>query len=144
MGEPLPLPITIGAYDSRESLIEYMPVLSVLKQVTEALNLQTWHLPVVDSPLDGECTTSGHPRWNSHSTHYGTDQFGFSAIPGGYREYWEFVFHDIGHAGNWWTSTEFEDRITNAWYRSMFNDSVSVPRYLTHIGRGLSVRCVRD
>jgi len=31
------------------------------------------------SPLGGECDTSEHPRWSSHSTHYGFDEFGFSA-----------------------------------------------------------------
>lgn len=38
-----------------------------------------------NSPLEGECETSIHPRWDSYDIHYGTDEFGFSAVPGGQR-----------------------------------------------------------
>jgi uncharacterized protein (TIGR02145 family) len=39
----------------------------------------------VSSPLGEDCNTSDHPRWNAHDTHYGTDAFGFSGLPGGHR-----------------------------------------------------------
>lgn len=40
----------------------------------------------VSSPLGGDCATSTHPRWNSSgSTYYGTDEYGFNALPAGYR-----------------------------------------------------------
>ncbi len=39
----------------------------------------------VYSQEGGECDTDDHPRWDSDFTHYGTDEFGFSALPGGTR-----------------------------------------------------------
>ena len=56
----------------------------------------------VDSPLGGECDTSGHPRWTSYSSdYYGTDEFMFSALPGGVRP-----FQGVGSIGYWWSSSE--------------------------------------
>ncbi len=92
------------------------------------------------SPLGG-CNTSDHPRWNSHSTHYGTDEFGFSALPGGLRST-NGSFSDIGIRGRWWSSSEFAS--TTAWYRLMNNNNGGVYRFSTNKANGFSVRCVRD
>ena len=37
----------------------------------------------MNSPLGGECNTNEHPRWNASHIHYGTDDYGFSGLPGG-------------------------------------------------------------
>ncbi len=59
----------------------------------------------VSSPSGGDCATSYHPRWNSSSTHYGTDAFDFSTLPGGFRKY-EGTFISLGIYGYWWSSTQ--------------------------------------
>ena len=58
----------------------------------------------VNSPLGGDCNTSEHPRWNEHSTHYGTDDYGFSSLPGSFRSE-TGTFYNIGARGFWWSST---------------------------------------
>ncbi|MCD4698648.1 MAG: hypothetical protein K8S16_20655 [Bacteroidales bacterium] len=95
----------------------------------------------VDSSLGGECNTSEHPRWNSNSSNYGTDNYGFSGLPGGYR-YTYGPFYPIGHYGYWWTSTEnssntAEGRILQ--YSESLVSSLYGSKPL-----GSSVRCLRD
>ncbi|MBN1338600.1 MAG: hypothetical protein JXA03_04715 [Bacteroidales bacterium] len=52
----------------------------------------------MNSPLGGSCNSSEHPRWNEHGTHYGTDDYGFSGLPGGYRNT-NGTFYDFGDYG---------------------------------------------
>ena len=97
----------------------------------------------VFSPLGAYCTKSDHPRWNSHSTHYGTDGFGFSALPGGNSgidgiDNYRF----IGNNGYWWSSTE--NFSTNAWYRQLLYNYGNVYRAYYDKYLGISVRCARD
>ena len=49
----------------------------------------------------------------------GTDDYGFSALPGGYY-YGIFEFEYIGILGYWWSATEAKD--SNAMYLDMFGD----------------------
>jgi uncharacterized protein (TIGR02145 family) len=95
----------------------------------------------VNSPLGGDCNTSEHPRWDSHITHHGFDEFGFSAFPGGYR-YTNGDFYDLGCYGPWWSSSEISS--TRAWGRSMYYSDGNVNRYSNNEGFGFSVRCLRD
>ena len=96
----------------------------------------------VSSPLGGDCATSEHPRWNSHSTHYGTDEFGFSALPGGVRGT-DGNCYGLGYYGLWWSSTEHSS--VYAWLRGLRNDHGNVIRhYSDNKHPGFSVRCVRD
>lgn len=82
--------------------------------------------------------TSG---WNSGGN--GTDEYGFSALPGGFRYYYYYGgFFDVGDSGYWWSSTE--GLATNAWNRGMFYDDRFVDHFCNDKSRGLSVRCVRD
>ncbi len=94
----------------------------------------------VNSPLEG-CNTFEHPRWNSHSTHYGFDEFGFSALPGG-RRYPAGSFSHLGTRGRWWSSTEHSS--PTAWGRSMVLDDGVVAPYGGNKALGFSLRCVRD
>ena len=58
----------------------------------------------VNSPLGGDCTTSEHPRWNENN-HYGTNDFGFSGLPAGYRN--SNGKHDfMGKNGYWLTLSQ--------------------------------------
>ncbi len=94
----------------------------------------------VGSPLDG-CDTSEHPRWDSNNTHHGFDEFGFSALPGGFR--WSFgSFGNVGNNGEWWGATERSG--TLAWNRRMGSSYGYVIRSNILKSYGFSVRCRRD
>ena len=95
----------------------------------------------VDSDLEGDCDTSEHPRWDSHSTHYGFDEFGFSALPGGNRRT-NGSFNGIGRYGGWWSSTEGSS--AHAWNRAMYRSDGNVNRSNGNKANGFSLRCVRD
>jgi uncharacterized protein (TIGR02145 family) len=71
----------------------------------------------------------------------GSDEFGFSALPGGGRDLFGSISH-IGYSGFWWSSTGYN--INNAWYRRMFCSDSDVLRdnYIKRLG--LSVRCIKD
>ncbi len=85
-----------------------------------------------------------HPRWASPNTG-ATDEYGFSALPGGYRIS-NGGFTNAGFSGHCWSSSENDSMIltTYAWYRSMICDSSSVNRYSNNKRFGFSVRCLKD
>ncbi len=97
----------------------------------------------INSPLGGGCNTTEHPRWNEYTTqNYGTDDHGFSGLPGGYRNY-VGAFKYSGNYGTWWTTT-LDPTTDNAWRRLLSYSYGYV--YGPQIGKivGLSVRCLRD
>jgi len=115
----------------------------------------------VGSPLGGDCHAAEHPRWemlcrprvtglaavrralrnfiDGVSVGYGTDEFGFSALPGGRATYGCFV--RLGELGYWWSSTEASP--LRAWVRQMTLGG-TVNRWDVSKDYGFSVRCVRD
>ena len=69
----------------------------------------------------------------------GTDEVGFSGLPGGERNGLG-TFDYIGEDGTWWSSTE---AITNlAWSRTLIYESGDVSRDFNSKVFGFSVRCV--
>jgi uncharacterized protein (TIGR02145 family) len=110
-----------------------------------------WHLP-----SDVEWTTltdyvggssrgkklkskDGWEYWSE--TNNGTDDFGFSALPGG-KSNGNGVFQNAGREGDWWSATEYR---TGTWRRYMeysndgvYRDSNGNKTYL------FSVRCVEN
>ncbi len=85
-------------------------------------------------------TTSG---WYGNGS--GTDLFGFSGLPGGYRGY-NGYFYDVRHNNQWWTSTELSYGFT-AWLHGLDWSYSGVYRdYGFNFDKrnGFSVRCLRD
>ncbi|HYQ57545.1 MAG TPA: FISUMP domain-containing protein, partial [Draconibacterium sp.] len=81
--------------------------------------------------------TSG---WDDNGN--GTDDFGFSALPGGFRHS-VGGFDAVGYFGAWWSSTENDNNL--AWNRAMHSNSSTVARDIIYNKRfGYGVRCVRD
>jgi uncharacterized protein (TIGR02145 family) len=83
---------------------------------------------------------------NDSINYNGTDDFGFSALPGGYRHsnggWW-----NGGISGTWWTATEEESeyRGIRAYYRDIgTNDGVGVTEGGGKKLNALSVRCVKN
>jgi uncharacterized protein (TIGR02145 family) len=78
---------------------------------------------------------------NIYSTN-GTDDYGFSAMPGGHGGI-DTNFEDLGVRGNWWTADTSGNGY--AYYRSLRHDGVHLEEnYNDKKGRGFSVRCVKD
>ena len=75
------------------------------------------------------------------TTNTGTDDYGFSALPGGYR-YNDGSFYDIRSFAFFWSATEGSSSF--AWYRYLNNLDGDVPRDYTFKSVGASVRCLRD
>lgn len=94
-----------------------------------------------DSPLGGDCDVTGHPRWNPDNTHYGTDDFGFAALPGGYRNFGGYYDY-IGSNGFWWTSSE--GGMFFAWVMTIASNSGNLTRSSYRKQLGFSIRCIRD
>lgn len=94
-----------------------------------------------ESPLGGHCNTNDHPRWNKNSEHYGTDIFGFSALPSGYRAS-NGSFSSIGRGSLFWNAAGDSKRdISRMW---ITNDNGSIRRYTSYPLIGASVRCIKD
>jgi uncharacterized protein (TIGR02145 family) len=79
------------------------------------------------------------PLWNDNGK--GTDEFGFSALPGGSAKS-PTSSSGVGDAGYWWSATE--DGASYARGLSMYSDDAAVGNYTGGKTNALSVRCVRD
>lgn len=95
----------------------------------------------VNSPLGGDCNTDEHPRWDQHNTHFGTDVYGFSALPGGRRESGGNT-NQLGSFCWWWSSTFLSE--THAYSRYLSNGSGGYNDFSMLKNFGFSVRCVKD
>ena len=71
----------------------------------------------------------------------GTDDFGFSALPGGGRTS-DGGFYRAGNRGYWWTATEGVAGNADNRYMNYHDDDVD--EYLNDKSDGFSVRCVKD
>jgi uncharacterized protein (TIGR02145 family) len=101
-----------------------------------------WHIPnqaewnvLGDDARKLKATSS----WNSGGN--GTDQYGFSALPGGYG-YSNGSFHRVGNDGNWWSASE--DNSNSAYLRYMYyslNEAYWNDNSKSYLQ---SIRCVQD
>ncbi len=108
-----------------------------------------WHLPS-DAEWDalmaavGGSSTAGTKLkaeigWSSRGN--GTDNYGFSAFPGGNGGFGN-VFYLAGYLGYWWSASEYNSG--NAYCRYMGYDISNVYRFDVDKSNLLSVRYVRD
>lgn len=71
-----------------------------------------------------------------------TNESGFTALPGGYRNF-TGVFGEIyGYDGLWWSSSEYD--LERAWKRELWYNSAGVIRNYDNKKNGCSVRCIKD
>jgi len=108
-----------------------------------------WHLPgdvewtrlensVVRKDIAGTKLKS-KTGWNGNGN--GTDEYGFSALPGGYG-YSDGSFYNAGYNGYWWSATEKD--ASDAWLRDMNFGEEYVGRNGGNKPDLFSVRCVAD
>lgn len=113
-----------------------------------------WHVPSNDEwailidYLGGEWVAgdklkeAGTLYWESPNAG-ATNESGFTALPGGYRNYHIYMgFGYIGLSGHWWTSTENDT--DNSWSRKMDHVNSNIQSSFYDKKGGLSVRCIKD
>jgi uncharacterized protein (TIGR02145 family) len=113
-----------------------------------------WHVPadteweVLYSYLGGYETETSAKMREKGITHWAyindgaTNASGFTAIPGGMRDYGG-LFTDVGQMGFWWSSSPANDYYDlDAMYYYLDNSGVS--RGVGSKKNGMSVRCVKD
>ena len=123
-----------------------------------------WHLPIDDEwkILEGTVDNQypvGDPIWNQtgwrgydageklksttgwYSGGNGTNDFGFEALPGGYRNTNGNFYYLTDH-GNFWSSSDYSS--SSAWNRHLAYDNDEVFRYYYFKGTGFSVRCLQN
>jgi len=81
--------------------------------------------------------------WNLNSGNPGdgTDNFGFTGLPGGYRNT-DSTFHHVGNYGYWWSSTASD--ASSAYARLLYYTSADVGRNSRSSPCSFSVRCLKD
>ena len=94
------------------------------------------------SVAGGKMKETGTAHWNSPNTG-ATNESGFTALPGGYRNFYNGSFDYLGNYGYFWSATEYSAYY--AWSRILVYDSTEVYRnYYDYKQYGYSVRCIRD
>ena len=89
----------------------------------------------------GQLKENGTTHWTTPNTG-ATNSSGFTALPGGTCDVFNYSFTSINETGYWWSSSE---HLHNGIYgRSMDYNESTVYRRVLHENNGHSVRCVRD
>ncbi len=129
-----------------------------------------WHLPTDDEWKEmemaigmsqSEADKEGGQRGTNEGTKLkattgwydngnGTDDFGFSGLPGGagypfydyYGNYSGTSMFDITYVCFWWSATE--NSTSHVWYRGLVYNTTLITRYASRKEAEKSVRCVRD
>ena len=115
-----------------------------------------WHVPTDDewTALETYLGANGHSGaegtalkatsgWGSVGN--GTDDFGFSALPGGSRYDTDGLFNDAGYFGAWWSSSPMlSEADAYAWSRYLLFSNPDILRESFNPRFGFSVRCLRD
>ncbi len=111
-----------------------------------------WHVPtdtewtILTDYLGGE-TLAGIKLKEPETLHWSslnsntTNESGFTALPGGYRNY-QGIFANIRQMGYWWSSTK--DGSSYAVYRALAGNYSNVDKNISFIKSGFSVRCLKD
>jgi len=108
-----------------------------------------WHLPsmaewgTLTLAVGGEKTEGlklkAKSGWDSNGN--GTDDFGFSALPGGLC-YSFGTFDDVGDYGNWWSADEHDSNNAYYWYMDYYFEIAHWDDY--DKASLFSVRCLQN
>jgi len=126
--------------DEWEQLTDYTGV------AYDTIGIKLKSCRTVNSPLGGGCNTTEHPRWDedlSTTPQWGTDDHGFSGLPGGRRSFDDGFFLYIGQEGTWWSSTDgvaLQEAIRFSMVHLNGQAGTNQEKYVS----GLSVRCIKD
>ncbi len=96
----------------------------------------------VNSKIGGKCDTGEHPRWNEDPNgNLGTNQLGFSALPGGVI-FSEGNFAGIGSFGRWWTSSTAEVNDSHSF--TLYHNNPLIGTIGSSRPDGHSIRCIKN
>jgi uncharacterized protein (TIGR02145 family) len=122
--------------------------------VTDARNLapQGWHIATPEEVITlmeyvGGDTIAGAKMKEAGPMHWlgpnegTTNEFGFTALPGGYR-FSEGTFHTRGSNGYWWSRGRSYEMYT--WSPRLYTYFADIERDYRNKNLGLSVRCLKD
>jgi len=116
--------------------------------VTDAAGLcpTGWHVPSNWEWTTLEAAVSSNANALKSNTGWasgdgGTNSSGFSALPGGLRNYYYGAFNFQGSYGYWWSSSL---NGTYVWYRTLYSGFSIIDRLSDLPRYGFSVRCVQD
>jgi uncharacterized protein (TIGR02145 family) len=151
---------TYGGLYQWDEMMQYTSL-----QGTQGICPPGWHIPTDEETKILEGATDslfslGDPEWDNRGYRGwdtgknlktidgwpedggGTDLFGFSVLPGGYRKY-DGTFHGGDYNAEIWSSTD--DMINAPWRRRFDFDYGKISRnYNSSRQYGFSVRCIRD
>jgi uncharacterized protein (TIGR02145 family) len=111
-----------------------------------------WHIPtndewkVMTDKLGGEAIAGskmkekGTAHW-SFPNNDATNESGFNALPGGYRDF-SLDFLYVHASGFWWSYTN--NGVIQCFIQLVNCDTPNVTKLTTNMNNGFSVRCVRD
>jgi len=88
----------------------------------------------------GKLKETGTSHWKSPNTG-STNESGFTALPGGYRNYYG-SFSTMGYYAVFWLTTDSNS--FSAWHRKLSYNSVNIDRSSESKKCGFSIRCVKD
>jgi uncharacterized protein (TIGR02145 family) len=112
-----------------------------------------WHVPTDaewttlinylggESVAGGAMKEAGTAHWISPNTG-ATNSSGFTALPGGGRDYSDGTFDGLGLVGYWWSATEVS--ATGAWFCYLYFNGPNAYLYDHDKQNGFSVRCLKD
>jgi len=111
-----------------------------------------WHIPsdvdwdALKAAVGGASTAGSKLKatsgWNYHATYgNGTDDYGFSALPGGYGNSGG-SFNHVGNYGYWWSASEYD--ASSAYSRGMYFNNEDARWYIHNKLNLCSLRCSQD
>ncbi len=155
------------AYDNNESNADTYGYLYNWYVVYDSRNIapEGWHVPTDEEwkelemylgmsqseaddtgwrgTIGGKLRESGTTHWDSPNTG-ATNESGFSALPGGIRDYFDGSFNCMGYYATFWSATAVSADY-DAWYRGLDEDTTgNICRDYFCRRYGFSVRLVRD
>lgn len=122
------------------------------QQGTKGICPPGWHIPSKveweelinylggTSFAGGKLKESGTNHWNSPNSSFATNESGFTALPGGFFNFYG-DFLDVNYYAYFWTSTE-ENGSARYYHLSYSTTSIGTAYYNKILGR--SVRCIKD
>ena len=143
-----------AVYDDNEANADTYGYLYNWYAVDDSRNIapEGWHVPTDaewttltdylggESVAGGKLKEAGTEHWNSPNTG-ATNESGFTALPGGQRNYYNGDYDDMGGYGFFWSSTE--NTSTSAWGRILVYYHSEGVRSSGDKQDGFSVRCLR-
>jgi uncharacterized protein (TIGR02145 family) len=118
----------------------HVPAATEWKQLTEFMGDSiSWVREVAGIKLK----EAGNAHWKFNDSISSTNEFGFTALPGGTRTIYG-VFFGIGEEGTWWSSSEdvhSKGDARNWEMESIYNSVIEIQQYKQ---TGMSVRCIKD